>query len=262
MGFYSKKEPVCQAVERPVTATLSRVRDAGPQNAIPPILTVGIGHRFYNPGLGRWLSRDPIGESSAPDMLSFVGNHPTIAVDSLGLQEVVRMPQIGVVNRDFQHVGVLTPDAVNCLGYACRLPGKVDPAPKASMKDLLDALGYECTEGIPAAKCKEHCKCRDYIMVYVYAKEPNDFGRVNQRYRNTDVFRSPVWGKDSASDIDFHALRGEDAGYTYQPIKALRGDDADMTGNPEHFFPSKDQPEVFNKKTELGKACCCRRETP
>ena len=46
MGFFAKDEPACPVAERPATATLSRARNALSQNAIPPILTVGIGHRF------------------------------------------------------------------------------------------------------------------------------------------------------------------------------------------------------------------------
>ena len=45
------------------------------------------GHRFYSPTLGRWLSRDPLGEFADPlhNLYRFVGNNPLNAVDPLGL---------------------------------------------------------------------------------------------------------------------------------------------------------------------------------
>jgi len=47
---------------------------------------------FYNPTTGRWLNRDPIGESGGPNLHSFAGNTPPNAVDPLGLR-VPRTPE-------------------------------------------------------------------------------------------------------------------------------------------------------------------------
>lgn len=43
------------------------------------------GYRYYHPGLGRWLSRDPIGERGGHNLYGFVGNSPTGWKDYLGL---------------------------------------------------------------------------------------------------------------------------------------------------------------------------------
>jgi hypothetical protein len=48
MGFYAKDEPARPAANKAVARTLSRDRKPRPENVIPPILTVGIGHRFYS----------------------------------------------------------------------------------------------------------------------------------------------------------------------------------------------------------------------
>ena len=40
---------------------------------------------FFNPTVGKWASRDPIGESGGANIYSFVDNRPTIQVDFLGL---------------------------------------------------------------------------------------------------------------------------------------------------------------------------------
>jgi hypothetical protein len=39
---------------------------------------------FYDPTIGRWINRDPIGERGGSALYGFVHNHPTIAYDALG----------------------------------------------------------------------------------------------------------------------------------------------------------------------------------
>ncbi len=43
------------------------------------------GYRYYSPELGRWASRDPIGEMAGENLYGFVGNSPVDDVDRLGL---------------------------------------------------------------------------------------------------------------------------------------------------------------------------------
>lgn len=47
-----------------------------------------MGFRFYNPSLGRWLSRDPIGLSGGINSDQFVLNRPTQCSDAIGLVSV------------------------------------------------------------------------------------------------------------------------------------------------------------------------------
>jgi len=42
------------------------------------------GYRFYSPELGRWLSRDPVGERGGQNLYAFVSNRPLNRVDLLG----------------------------------------------------------------------------------------------------------------------------------------------------------------------------------
>ena len=44
-------------------------------------------YRFYDPDLGRWLNRDPIGEAGGINLFEYVGNSPGNLVDPLGLFE-------------------------------------------------------------------------------------------------------------------------------------------------------------------------------
>jgi len=43
------------------------------------------GYRYYSPGMGRWLSRDPIGEEGGINLFYFTGNNPLNFADKLGL---------------------------------------------------------------------------------------------------------------------------------------------------------------------------------
>jgi len=46
------------------------------------------GYRYYNTRLGRWISRDPIGERSGLDLYGFIGISPANQVDLLGMNYV------------------------------------------------------------------------------------------------------------------------------------------------------------------------------
>jgi RHS repeat-associated protein len=43
------------------------------------------GYRFYAASLGRWMTRDPLGEAGGLNLYGFVGNGPMNAVDAWGL---------------------------------------------------------------------------------------------------------------------------------------------------------------------------------
>ena len=49
-------------------------------------------YRFYAPSLGRWLSRDPLGEESDVNLYGFVGNSPVNFVDPFGLFQFGKAP--------------------------------------------------------------------------------------------------------------------------------------------------------------------------
>jgi RHS repeat-associated protein len=45
------------------------------------------GYRYYNPGTGRWISRDPIEEGDGPSLYAFVHNNASNAHDLYGLSD-------------------------------------------------------------------------------------------------------------------------------------------------------------------------------
>ena len=48
---------------------------------------VDYGYRFYNPSIGKWMSRDPLGEFGGLNLYGFVGNNPANFFDPLGLAD-------------------------------------------------------------------------------------------------------------------------------------------------------------------------------
>jgi hypothetical protein len=54
--------------------------------AVFAVLFVGTASAHYNPQLGRWLSRDPMGEAGGFNLYAYCGNDPVNRHDPLGLQ--------------------------------------------------------------------------------------------------------------------------------------------------------------------------------
>jgi len=57
------------------------------------------GHRYYNPSLGRWPNRDPIGERGGINLYGYVENDPINGVDPLGLDSISPTPDQETVLR-------------------------------------------------------------------------------------------------------------------------------------------------------------------
>ena len=58
----------------------------GRRNLRPANAGVVAGYRYYAPALGRWVSRDPIGEKGGVALHTFAGNSCIARTDALGLQ--------------------------------------------------------------------------------------------------------------------------------------------------------------------------------
>jgi RHS repeat-associated protein len=82
-------EMTCMAPDgTPVAASPTGV-DVGFQGQIRDDVTglYQMGYRWYNPVLGRWISRDPIGMAAGQNLVRFVNNRPQDRIDSFGLKE-------------------------------------------------------------------------------------------------------------------------------------------------------------------------------
>ncbi len=61
---------------------------ANPKTSNADFFSVGSGRRYYNPALGRWVNRDPIGERGGLNLYGFVENSPVSHIDPYGLRTV------------------------------------------------------------------------------------------------------------------------------------------------------------------------------
>ena len=221
--------------------------------------------RSYSDSFGRFLSRwTDYGKSR--NLYEYQFGEPTAFADPMGDPDDVEE----VKDDKGKVVGTINKNRTNCIGYACRTGGALNPliAPGAegqtttSLEQVFTALGYKCTAGISALDCMNHCKCEDYVELYVYiVKRYRDkFKEIKKKYLE-DQKKDP-W-KDAIvsvrNELDFHGLRGDGkGGYTYQGQDAAKGSAKDKI---EDFKPTKDQPDYFSNPDQmLGKWCCCRKK--
>jgi len=74
------------------------------------------GLRSYSPGMGRWLSRDPIGERGGYGLYGFVGNDPVLFVDPLGLAATGPATKSGTVRLSLSHNSMYAPGTTPTAG--------------------------------------------------------------------------------------------------------------------------------------------------
>ncbi len=62
-----------------------RAQDTAEDPGSDPVPFLHVGHRYYDPAIGRFLQRDPIGIDGGLNVYAYVGNSPTSLVDPSGL---------------------------------------------------------------------------------------------------------------------------------------------------------------------------------
>jgi hypothetical protein len=158
------------------------------------------GYRYYNPELGRWPSRDPIGPNFITGELNdyaFIKNLGLNAIDYLGLT---------VISGNVDEVGG------NCLGGAVMNDGGVYLQPNhkseknQSFKEALEKdFGLKCTEHKEAKDC--NCKCNEEkILITLYKND-------DPKNKGKNPWNDPKfeWNFDSKGKplSDIHAIRAD-----------------------------------------------------
>ena len=82
-GDFSPDPDTCTPILVVVVAARIRVDDPAATTQAPGVEVYGF--RYYDPGTGRWVSRDPIGEKGGKNLYGMLGNDSLNRLDVLGL---------------------------------------------------------------------------------------------------------------------------------------------------------------------------------
>ena len=107
-----------------------------PNSQFPGFHSAISGQRYYNPGTGRWLSKDPIGELGGVNLYGFVGNDAVNRWDYLGLDSD---------------------------GFHLSLPGAKGRVyfflPSATLKQRLDTIMSDLNQDLNGSDQPADCSC-------------------------------------------------------------------------------------------------------
>jgi len=174
------------------------------------------GYRYYRPELGRWPSRDPIGEFDGANVYEFAGNAPVTHVDILGLAWYDPSP---LPPKELDGPCCICATEPSKCKITIRWTGKVEYARRYNMT-LAPSVSYNVEEawfGTAALVVLKHtggksvkgCHLHQGVEKgqiwetgnWVETSEPNDYGSgVNPPtyayYGGTWLFDSPwrIWG--------------------------------------------------------------------
>jgi RHS repeat-associated protein len=71
----------------------------GANASLPPITLMHVGARWYDPGIGRFVQRDPIGLGGGVNVYAYCQANPLMRIDPHGLYDVVEDVVVDVKNK-------------------------------------------------------------------------------------------------------------------------------------------------------------------
>jgi RHS repeat-associated protein len=110
------------------------------------------GYRFYNPSVGRWMTRDPLEESVGINLYEFVLNNPVNIIDPEGLTTCKGTWRIKGVRHEFFSRGCL------CWWLCEPCDGtSIWSGDFTKLKDVTSGIGFWSGYGNP--RFATHCSC-------------------------------------------------------------------------------------------------------
>jgi RHS repeat-associated protein len=168
------------------------------------------GHRFYSPGIARWLTEDPIGFAGGWSLYGYCRNLPSLKVDPMGLEDGSLTDQIvGHLMDDFwgKAVKKLIKKAkkpweknMRDKGYPPSIMPREDWRPKFGgiTSDIRDAIDPIDT-GMGFAEYIGMCQMMADLVLAVNIYGPGKFGEAVDQVRRNAVNNlgfSPDWEED------------------------------------------------------------------
>jgi RHS repeat-associated protein len=205
------------------------------------------GFRYYNPSIGRWLSRDPIKERGGLNLYDYVKNSSLDLYDYLGLD-----PQ-----RSNGFTSGSASGLVNCVGYAgsggqtynYQTPSERGVKGRSVQEDM-EAEGWSCSR-MSGPICDAEC---DYEkMVITNHMSGNDLnrgadGKMRDSFTDPDIHFGP--GPNGAA-TDIHAIYAPSGcSTTYSDVRGRHEVGSDGARPHADTIPAD-----FN-----GRQYCCTRK--
>ena len=160
------------------------------------------GYRYYSPELGRWLSRDPIGEEGSYGLFSFVENSPLLGVDPLGkefllIEDTKNKPKIIIVaGEKWLQYGETT---LNSVKYDLAVRISSDPKCTCGWGLRLDSLKVIVRAWWVAGnkKVRQH----EYLHIHDYSAITHDQLQLYLKSFSKDCMTEPqAWCSKGALD--------------------------------------------------------------
>ncbi len=189
-------------------------------------------YRYYNPELGRWLTRDPIGEFGGWDLYNFVYNESINAFDNLGLTTIllprpiliprVIIPRIAIPRITVPRVAIPRGPQIFAPEFAS--PKIKHAKPKAKGKSKVKNKNCPSTKGRKGGEPpSEHTKGKSKIKNDKHTKKRA--GDVNQKKRQNGKKRGKKWTQ-----------YGENAAPNQNDNKDSRGSGGSRGSEPTFIF--------------------------
>lgn len=214
-----------------------------------------LAHAFYDPGQGRWVSRDPIGQQGGHNLYGILSNDAVNAIDSLGLlkvenklQKPEEVPVTWADDGDFE--------SPTFLGITSEKTGKVTCECSCPKKKFTATCEVSSSYAIKLKRSAFSTRTKDYWRG-VYGHELAHVKSRNSLIAGNVInFLSREEDEFNTDDKCQEAIKGTDGngGYTkkYQDTldRAMTGENhkgggssnADSPGEGELITPPNDPP--------------------